>query len=317
MPIVIFYIFGRSIIINLLLTGMEKIKNNKALSIAVSIICYIAGIFVAYFTFIILPDSYHFLVKLLIADIAATSFIFLTSVIFNNSSMYDPYWSVKPMVFAFAYLMVLGIENAGLIHWLTFILLQLYGLRLTLNFYRDWPGLKHEDWRYREFRKKFPRIYWPVSFSGIHLFPTIMVYLACLPLYSIFVVNANIDAQIFILSIGAIVLLASIMLAYIADEQMRSFRKEPGNKGKIMDKKLWKHSRHPNYLGEIMTWWGLYIISLSLNFEMWYLGIGALAVNLMFVFVSNPWLDKRSLEKRGNFQDYINRTRSLLPFPKN
>ncbi len=291
-------------------------KNNKLIGIIISIIAYLLAISLAYLTFISLKADMHLLIRLLIADLSATVFIFIISVLFNNSSMYDPYWSVKPMVFAFVYLFELGPENAGIAQWSVFALLQLYGLRLTSNFYRDWKGLKHEDWRYVEFRKKFKNSYWLISLGGIHVFPTIVVYLACLPLYSIFIAHHNESINPGIFAIGIIVLTASLVLAYIADEQMRNFRQKPANKGKYLESGLWKYCRHPNYLGEISTWWGLYIIALSLNFEMWYLGIGALAVNLMFVFVSSPWLDKRSLSKRMNFEKYIRGTRMLLPFPK-
>lgn len=291
-------------------------KNSKSLSITINIACYLTAIALGYLAFNHIAPGMHFLLKLLIADVCATVFIFLTSVLFNNSSMYDPYWSVKPMVFAFVYLFELGAENAGVVQWAAFVLLQLYGLRLTSNFYRDWPGLKHEDWRYVEFRNRFPRFYWLVSLSGIHLFPTIMVYLACLPLYSIFIAHASLHANSVLLILGIIVLAGSVVLAFIADEQMRSFRKKPENKGKYMSSGLWKLSRHPNYLGEVSTWWGLYLLALSLSFEMWYLGVGALAVNLLFVFISSPWLDKRSLQRRDNFRSYMDKTRMLLPFPK-
>jgi len=292
------------------------VKKSKTLSIIISVLSYLPAIFIGYLAFHNIAPGMHFLLKLLIADLCATFFIFLASVFFNNSSMYDPYWSVKPMVFAFVYLFELGAENAGIVQWSAFALLQLYGLRLTSNFYRDWPGLKHEDWRYVEFRNRFPRSYWLVSLFGIHLFPTIMVYLACLPLYSIFIFHASLSANSALLLSGIIVLAGSVVLAFVADEQMRNFRKKPENKGKHMISGLWKHSRHPNYLGEVLTWWGLYLLALSLSFEMWYLGAGALAVNLMFIFISSPWLDKRSLKRRENFQAYMDKTRMLLPFPK-
>ncbi len=288
----------------------------KSLSITISIACYLSAIVAGYLAFNYIAPSLHFLLKLLIADLCATVFIYIISVLFNNSSMYDPYWSVKPMVFAFVYLFQLGVENAGIVQWSAFILMQLYGLRLTSNFYRDWSGLKQEDWRYVEFRNRFPKLYWLVSLSGIHMFPTVMVYLACLPLYSIFITHAYLDPNPVILTIGIIVLAGSVVLAFVADEQMRSFRKNPENKGKLMDRALWKYSRHPNYLGEVSTWWGLYLLALSLSFEMWYLGIGALAVNLLFVFISSPWLDRRSIKRRENFQTYMEKTRMLLPFPK-
>lgn len=278
--------------------------------------CYLLAIGVAYLSFYHIEMQMHFLLKLLFADIIATVFIFFCSISFNNSSLYDPYWSVKPMVIAAFYLLDLGIENAQLIHWVTFILMQLYGLRLTTNFYRDWPGLIHEDWRYVNFRNQFPRAYWLVSLSGIHLFPTIMVYLSCLPMYAIFKVNAGQNAHPLMMLFGAFVLLASIIIAFVADEQMRVFRNKPENKGKFMNLGLWKTSRHPNYLGEILSWWGLYFIMLSYGFEYWYLGVGALAINIMFLFVSIPLLDKRSLERREGFDKYMKETNKLLLFTK-
>jgi steroid 5-alpha reductase family enzyme len=289
-------------------------RNNKTISILISLAAYILAIGVGYLAFDLIEIEMHFLIKLLIADVLATVFIFFCSLSLNNSSMYDPYWSVKPMVFAFVYMLFIGFENANVLQWLAFVLMQLYGLRLTTNFYRDWPGLVHEDWRYVNFRKQFPKLYWLISLSGIHLFPTIMVYLSCIPLYAIFFSNNEIN--FIIMAVGALVLLGSIVLAFVADEQMRTFRMNAENRGKNMNEKLWKNSRHPNYLGEILTWWGLYIMALSLGFEYWYVGVGALAINLMFVFISIPLIDKRSLERRPQFGEYMKTTNMLLPFKK-
>lgn len=118
------------------------------------------------------------LYRLAMADLAATLFIFITSVAFNNSSMYDPYWSVKPAVIAVGCAVLFGAGSVAGMALL--VLMLLYGLRLTVNFYRDWPGLHHEDWRYLDFRARFPKAYWAVSLFGIHLFPTVQVFLACL-----------------------------------------------------------------------------------------------------------------------------------------
>jgi steroid 5-alpha reductase family enzyme len=295
-------------------TKITILKANKTTSILISIIAYVLATGVGYLALEYIQVEMHFLLKLLVADVCATVFIFFCSLSFNNSSMYDPYWSVKPMVFAAMYMLILGFENAQTIHWMAFILMQLYGIRLTSNFYRDWPGLKHEDWRYVNFRQQFPKAYWLVSLGGIHLFPTLMVYLSCLPLYAIFMGEYQ-DTHPFLMLAGAAVLLFSVILVFVADEQMRSFRKNPANKGKIMNLKLWKYSRHPNYLGEILTWWGLYIMALSTGTEYWYTGIGALAINVMFVFVSIPMLDKRSLQRRPGFEAYLKQSRMLLPFP--
>jgi steroid 5-alpha reductase family enzyme len=251
------------------------------------------------------------LIRLAVADLAATLFIFGASVTFNNSSMYDPYWSVKPAVIAIAGTIMFGAGNTGSMALL--LLMVLYGLRLTINFYRDWPGLQHEDWRYVEFRQKFTKSYWLVSLFGIHLFPTIQVYLACLPVF----LGMKMGGEVGLVSIiGIWVTLFAIWLAYEADAQMRAFRSNPLNKGRIMDQGLWKHSRHPNYLGEILTWWGVWLITIGIDHSLWWTGIGALSINIMFHFVSIPMMDRRSTSRRPEFAEHITRTNALLPIPK-
>ena len=158
-------------------------KLSKPGSIIINIIIYLIAILVIIYTWALLPDV-HLLWKLFIADVTGTVIVFVFSVLFNNSSMYDPYWSVQPVVIALFYVMFTGTVNDPLM--IIVVLVFLYGLRLTLNFYRGWEGMAHEDWRYVNFRNRFPEMYWVVSFFGIHLFPTIMVFLACLPLYGIF-----------------------------------------------------------------------------------------------------------------------------------
>lgn len=257
------------------------------------------------------PEA-HPLVVVAIADIAATVVVFVCGLVVNNSSLYDPYWSVKPMVIA-AYFWAIAPEPMAPAVLLGFVLMQLYGLRLTSNFLRDWPGLSKEDWRYVNFRKQFPKTYWLVSFSGIHLFPTIMVYLACIPAYYVIVEGSGTIQLLTIL--GALLYAATIVLSYVADEQMRNFREQATNKGKTMMSGLWKHSRHPNYLGEVLGWWGLWLMAIAESFSNYWTGIGALVITLLFFFISIPLMDKRSLERRPEFQEYMERTPSLFPKP--
>jgi steroid 5-alpha reductase family enzyme len=95
---------------------------------------------------------------------------------------------------------------------------------------------------------------------------------------------------------------------------MKKFRTIPENKGKLMRNGLWKKSRHPNYLGEILTWWGLFFFSLSAGYEMWWTVAGPLTVTLMFIFISIPMLEKRELERRPEYEQYKKEVGMLLPF---
>jgi steroid 5-alpha reductase family enzyme len=229
--------------------------------------------------------------------------------------MYDPYWSVKPMVIP-VYLAMLGMEEFGEISLRGYLIIGLswfYGIRLTFNFLRGWPGLDHEDWRYVNFRKQFPKLYWLVSFSGIHLFPTLMVYLGCLPMYPAIIEPVNAFGILDVLA--AIFTFAAVMIELVADEQMRNFAKTK-KPGEIMTKGLWAYSRHPNYFGEIMFWWGLLLFGIAANPDFWWTGVGALAITIMFYAASIPMIDKRSLERRPGYAEHIKNTSAIIPWKK-
>ena len=294
---------------------LALMKQSKPLSILVSMTFYIAATALAILVFRMTDPGLHILWRLALADLAATAFIFLGSVLLNNSSMYDPYWSVKPMVLAAGYVAIAGVDEVAWWGWLAVIGMQLYGLRLTSNFYRDWPGFVHEDWRYINFRKQFPRAYWAVSFGGIHLFPTIQVFLACLPLYAIFRHGAAPNRPALVV-LGFLGVLLAVALAYVADEQMRRFRCDPANEGKNMDRGLWSLSRHPNYAGEVLTWWGLALMAVGMDLSYWWTAVGALSIHVMFHVVSIPMLDERSLERRPDFGGYMKQSRALWPIPR-
>lgn len=281
---------------------------SRTASIILNLLIYVIAILVVVSTWKFIPD-YHLLWKILIADVIGTAVVFTFSVIFNNSSMYDPYWSVQP--FVIAVFLAWPLSGIGLAEALVLSMVFLYGLRLTLNFYRGWPGMKHEDWRYQDFRKSFPKLYWVVSFLGIHLFPTIMVFLVCMAMVPVFRgPGLELNAWYFL---GLLTMILAVGLAFIADEQMKKFRMKAENRGKLMREGLWKHSRHPNYLGEILTWWGLFFFSLSAGYDQWWMGVGALTVTLMFVFISIPMLEKRELKRRPGYADYQKEVPVLLP----
>jgi steroid 5-alpha reductase family enzyme len=289
---------------------LKTICQNKSLGILVSLTVYIAALYLA----ILAGRHYHDsnpLLMLAAADISATLVVFIFSMAFNNSSIYDPYWSIKPMVIACYYFLSYDTGINSTRQYVVLILTLLYGLRLTLNFYRDWQGLSHEDWRYSNFRDQYPKMYWVISFVGIHFFPTIMVYLGCLPMFG---AMAGGDNSLNLLDLlGTIVMFAAIGTAFIADEQLRVFRKSQLAEGKTMDKGLWKYSRHPNYLGEITTWWGLFCFALAAGSQYWWTGIGALAITLMFNFISIPLMEQRSLLRRPGYSSYIKSTPRVLP----
>jgi len=248
------------------------------------------------------------------ADIAATLTIYAWARVFRNASFYDPYWSIAPIAIA-VFLVATAAEPtvSSCRPWIVIALVALWGLRLTWNWARGWRGLKHEDWRYADMRKKHgPRKrFWIVELIGIELVPTLVVFLGCLSLYPIL---ANSTRSIWWPDgIAVLVASAAIFIETMADEQMIAFArtKQPGQ---IMNRGLWKYSRHPNYFGEISFWWGLYFFGLAANASYWWTIAGPIAITMLFLFISIPMMDKRSKERRPEYAEHMKKISALVPW---
>lgn len=304
--------------------GMGRLRERRWVGVAAGVVTYAAALAVAIGAGLLVastqwaadaPQPLKALVVVAAADLAATAFVFAVSVLLDNSSMYDPYWSLQPLAIAAYYVWLRAADAAtsslDVREVLVVLLVALYSLRLTSNFYRDWPGLTKEDFRYVGFRRRFGRLYWPVSFFGIHLFPTVMVYLGCLPLYAAIVGPGSAFGVLDV--VAAAVTLGAVALAFVADEQLRRFRRDPGNAGETIRSGLWSRSRHPNYLGEVATWWGLYVFALAAGGGWWWTGAGATAITLLFVFVSVPMMERRALATRRGYAEYMAGTPRFLP----
>ena len=283
----------------------DSIKESKPISILLIACIYIMAAAVGLGVYVLLPMP--FWAKLLVADIAATIFVFIFSLIFKNASVYDPYWSVQPMVIVlfFAYGHMYAPATVLLV-----ISIVYWGIRLTGNWAYTFGGLKYQDWRYTKFEKETGMFYPFINFTGIHLMPTLIVYLCTLP--AVFVIRQDLRANAGSY-IGAAICIGAATLQLVSDIQMHKYRKS-GKHGLIRDG-IWKYARHPNYLGEILMWWGIGIQLVSVMPYRWYLLAGALANTIMFFTVSIPLADKRQSQKPG-YAEYKASTTSLLPIPK-
>ena len=281
-------------------------KSSRGLSFFLLTVVYLVATAVGVVVYLWLGDMPTW-AKLLIADIVATVATFLCSVVFKNASVYDPYWSVAPIVIVYAFLWNTEITAAKL---LMVIAVTLWGVRLTANWAYTFHGLNHQDWRYTMLQEKTGALYPFVNFLGIHLVPTLVVYACVLPVVYLLEGNPSLNAGTVIFFVCA---LGAATLQGVADCQMHRFRKS-GRGGFIRDG-LWKYSRHPNYLGEISMWWSVALFAVcSLGFSWVYL-FGAAANTCLFLFISIPLAEGRQARKEG-FADYKKQTRMLLPVYK-
>jgi steroid 5-alpha reductase family enzyme len=246
------------------------------------------------------------------ADIAATVVVFAASMALANSSVYDSYWSVAPPLIAVGWVLEAG---GGLTarRVIVLVLLTVWAVRLTANWATGWTGLAHEDWRYVQIREQssghLP--WWLVSFTGIHLMPTLVVFLALLPAWP----ALNGYPHMGFIDLLAIAVMAfAILTEAVADRQLRRFAAQPGNAGRSVDIGLWRWSRHPNYLGEIGVWWGLWLFGLAADPSWWWTVIGPLAMVGLFAGVSIPLMERRCLERRPDYRSYQRDVPVLVPW---
>lgn len=287
-------------------------RSSRARAFAWVAIAYVVALAVAGLVLELLAAQTP-LARVAAADAAATVVVFAFSVAFDNSSFYDPYWSVAPIAIVGWLALGPGAGHADLgRRILVTALVALWGTRLTWNWARGWSGLDHEDWRYVNLRRANGRAYWLVSFVGIHFFPTVLVFLGCVPL-----VSALVDAEAPLGpldAVAAIVILGATALEAIADEQLRAFRLQKANDGKVCAVGLWAWSRHPNYLGEIGVWVGAALFGVAVAAPAWSVS-GAVAMVALFVGISIPMIEKRAAERRQAWAEYRARTSMLLPWP--
>jgi steroid 5-alpha reductase family enzyme len=158
-----------------------------------------------------------------------------------------------------------------------------------------------------------PRSPATIDFIAIHLIPTFQVFAGCLPIYAVMSRAGSplgwLDLLAFIVTAGA------LLIETIADLQLHAFsaKKRPGE---FIQSGLWAWSRHPNYFGELSFWWGLMLFGLAAAPQQWpWIVPGALLMTAMFVFASIPLMDKRSLDRRPAYGEYMRRTSALIPFP--
>jgi len=284
---------------------MDKIKQSRKASFSIITIIYVlsAIVGIAIYKSLDLP----WWLSLLVADVIATVVVFVFSVIFANASVYDPYWSVQPPIIlaAFAFENGLNIFGILLLSAVTF-----WGIRLTANWAYTFSDLTHQDWRYTMLKEKTGVFYPIINFVGIHMVPTLVVYGCILPAVYAVKFGSEITAG------GVVFLCVSLGAAVmqgVADIQMHEFRKN--KKSTFIRNGFWKYSRHPNYLGEILMWWGIGLAVLCSDPSAWYIVSGAVANTVLFFAVSIPMADKRQSRKEG-FAEYKRQTRMLLPLKK-
>lgn len=246
----------------------------------------------------------------LAAILAAVALVWLVSLWKRDVSIVDIFWGLGFVGLSWLY-RDLGPE-ADARHWLLLALVTVWGLRLALYLlWRNWGA--DEDPRYQTMRANRGENFWWISLVTIFFLQGILIWIIAAPL---FVVHLNTGPPLWTWTdvIGLLLWSIGFLFETIGDWQLARFKTNPTNRGRVMQTGLWAYTRHPNYFGDAMVWWGYFLFALSVPGGMWTF-VGPLLMTFLLLKVSGVALLEQTItERRPEYRDYIQKTNAFLPW---
>jgi steroid 5-alpha reductase family enzyme len=250
----------------------------------------------------------------MLTEIALVIFIYMTLVfiiaqIISDNSIVDIFWGLGFILIAF-YSLVQAPEF-DLRKTIVSTLVLIWGLRLSAHVFFRNRG-KGEDFRYKAWRETW-RYFTLRSFFQVYMLQGVFMLIIAYPIYYINFFSYT-PLGLFD-SLGLILFGLGFFIEAVSDYQLTEFKKDPSNKGKIITSGLWQYSRHPNYFGEALVWWGIACYALSLPHG-WYALISPVIITLLLRFVSGVPMLERKYRGHPDWEEYASRTAPFVPFVK-
>ena len=237
----------------------------------------------------------------------------IASVVYKNVTLVDSMWGLGfPLIAWTTFFMSDGYIGRKL---LIAILVTLWGLRLSIYLsWRNWG--EGEDPRYRKMRQRAGKNFWIVSLYKVFLLQAALMWIISLALQFGQTVKTPAEMTVWDYS-GLILWCVGFFFQAVGDGQLAKFKADPENKGKVMDKGLWAYTRHPNYFGESLMWWGIFIIAFAVPLG-WWTVISPLTITYLLLKVSGIAMTEPVIKKsRPGYDAYVKTTNAFLPgFPK-
>ncbi len=237
--------------------------------------------------------------------------LWLVSLRLKDASIVDPFWGL-------AFVVAAGIYFATADGWLprrvlVVGLVALWGVRLAAHLAARNFG-HGEDARYRRWREQHGRSWWWRSLLQVFLLQAVIAWAVSWPLL-VAQTGAGRTAWTGWDALGALVFLAGFLTETVADAQLRRFKADPTSRGRVLETGLWRYSRHPNYFGEAVLWWGLWVLAAGVPGG-WVTIVSPLLMTWLLVRVSGvPLLEAGLARSRPGYATYAARTSSFVPRP--
>lgn len=239
----------------------------------------------------------------------AFTLLWVISLLVRDASIVDPFWG--PGFVLIAWTAFVAAEDPGSRGLLLAILVTVWGLRLGLHLAVRNLG-KGEDYRYQAFRKRWGRRFPAVSLGTVFLLQALLAWVVSLPV-QVAMVDGGTPGLIALA--GVTVWAVGFFFETVGDLQLVRFKRNPENRGKVMDRGLWRYSRHPNYFGDFTVWWGHFLVAVAHPASLWTV-VGPLLMSFLLLRVSGVTLLERTItSRRPGYEEYVRRTSAFFPRP--
>jgi steroid 5-alpha reductase family enzyme len=232
------------------------------------------------------------------------------SVAVKNASIVDIVWGLGFVLVAWG--VNLTADGLDARQWVLTLMTTIWGLRLCL--YLAWRNHgKGEDFRYRAMRKRWGPRFWLISLGTVFGLQGVLMWIVSLPVQ---LGQADSTPDLGVLTwIGLAVWALGLSFEVVGDAQLARFKADPASAGVVMDRGLWRYTRHPNYFGDACVWWGIALVAAETGTGAWGI-IGAVVMTVLLRRVSGVTLLEKSLVKRrAGYGEYVARTSPFIPRP--
>lgn len=236
--------------------------------------------------------------------------LWLISIPLRDVSIVDPAWG--PLFLLVGLIAALTASGCLGRRWLLFGLAAAWGARLGGYLLSRKLGDREEDKRYAQMREKRGEGFIPYSLIVIFALQGLLVLIVSLPIQVAATRGGSLSALVIP---GVVVWVIGFLFESVGDEQLRRFKARPENRGKVMDRGLWRYTRHPNYFGDFCIWWGIWLVALTAG-GTWWTFVGPVVMSILLIRVSGAArLEKDIGDRRPEYADYIKRTSAFVPLP--
>ena len=245
----------------------------------------------------------------LLLAVAAMSAVWLISLRLRDASIVDVFWGAGFTILAIFYAVTTdGLPARQL---MLSALVVIWGIRLSVHILRRNTG-KPEDPRYAAWRVAGGESYWWKSYFKVFLLQGVLMWLIAMPLL-VAQASPTADNLTVLDGLGAAVWAIGFLFESVGDAQLSRFKADPANRGKVLQSGLWRYTRHPNYFGDAVVWWGYFLIALAVPGGAWTIFSPLLMTFLLMRVSGVTLLEKGLKQSKPGYAEYVARTSAFFP----